>query len=254
MSVKDKRALKIYEETAVKIDGHLQVGLPWRRNPPDLVNNRTMAEAWMRHLKRKLKADPELRTSYKEVMEGYIIQGTCTESVTLPSWWCSMVSSPSPCNSPKKRKLRIVFDCAACFGGKSLNDELMQGPDLMNSLVGVLHRFQQKSIAILGDVEAMFHQVKVAPSDCNALRFLWWSDDIDEKPEDYQMLVHLFGATSSPSVCCWALRQTAIQYGETYDAKVLATVDRNFCVDDCLVSVDTNEEAKKLVKDLTSLQ
>ena len=253
MSVEDKRALKIYEETAVKIDGHLQVGLPWRRNPPDLVNNRTMAEARTRHLKRKLKADPELHTSYKEVMEGYISKGHAQKASPCSPDDVAWYLPHHPVIHPKKRKLRIVFDCAARFGGKSLNDELMQGPDLMNSLVGVLHRFRQKSIAISGDVEAMFHQVKVTPSDCNALRFLWWSDDIDEKPEDYQMLVHLFGATSSPSVCCWALRQTAIQYGETYDAKVLATVDCNFYVDDCLVSVDTNEEAKKLVKDLTSL-
>ena len=34
-----------------------------------------MVEARMRHLKRKLEADRELHTSYKEVMEGYISKG-----------------------------------------------------------------------------------------------------------------------------------------------------------------------------------
>ena len=55
-----------------------------------------------------------------------------------------------------------------------MNDKLLQGPDLTNSLVGVLARFRQETVTVLGDIEAMFHQVKVAPEDCNALRFLWW--------------------------------------------------------------------------------
>ena len=43
---------------------------------------------------------------------------------------------------PKKPgKVRVVFDCSSKFQGLSLNDCLMQGPDLTNSLVGVLTRF-----------------------------------------------------------------------------------------------------------------
>ena len=138
-------------------------------------------------------------------MEGYISKGHAQKASPCPPYDVAWYLPYHHVIHPKKQKLWIVFDCAARFGGKSLNDELMQGPDLMNSLVGVLHRFRQKSIAMSGDVEAMFHEVKVTPSDCNALRFLWWRNDINENPEDYQMLVHLFGATSSPSVCCWAL-------------------------------------------------
>ena len=31
---------------------------------------------------------------------------------------------------PQKKKLRVVFDCAACFHGTSINNELLHGPDL----------------------------------------------------------------------------------------------------------------------------
>ena len=34
MFVEDQQALKLMEETAVKIDGHYQVALPWRKKPP----------------------------------------------------------------------------------------------------------------------------------------------------------------------------------------------------------------------------
>lgn len=44
---------------------------------------------------------------------------------------------------PKKPgKIRIVFDCSAEFHGESLNRHLLQGPDLINSLTGVLCRFR----------------------------------------------------------------------------------------------------------------
>ena len=44
-------------------------------------------------------------------------------------------------NPKKPEKLRVVFDCAAKYKGRSLNEELLQGPDLNNTLVGVLLRF-----------------------------------------------------------------------------------------------------------------
>ena len=36
----------------------------------------------------------------------------------------------------RKKKIRVVFDCSSKFRGKSLNSELLQGPDLTNQLVG----------------------------------------------------------------------------------------------------------------------
>lgn len=50
------------------------------------------------------------------------------------------------------------------------------GRDLLNSLVGVLLRFRNYKIALVADVEAMFHQVKVPKSDMDSLRFMWAED------------------------------------------------------------------------------
>ena len=77
-----------------------------------------------------------------------------------------------PVYQPLKGKIRIVFDCAAKQAGESLNDSLMSGPDLMNSLVSVLTTFRKEPVALVADIESMFHQVLVNPPDCDALRFL----------------------------------------------------------------------------------
>ena len=42
----------------------------------------------------------------------------------------------------------MVFNLLAEFQGVLLNKELVPGPDLMNSLVGVIIRFRQDNIAM----------------------------------------------------------------------------------------------------------
>ncbi|KAK3091640.1 hypothetical protein FSP39_021443 [Pinctada imbricata] len=157
-------------------------------------------------------------------------------------------------NENKPGKVRVVFDCATTYQGISLNNELLQGPDLMNSLVGVLIRFRQENIALTADIETMFHQVRVQEKDCDALRFLWWPDsDLDKQPATFCMTVHFFGATSSPSCAAFAMKRTIQDNADSFRPEVVRTVERNFYVDDCLKSVSSEEEAIQLASDLQSL-
>ena len=81
-----------------------------------------------------------------------------------------MVPSPSFCGaSAETDKVRVVFDCSATHRGASLNAQVLQGPDLTNKVVGVLLRFQ--SVALMADVEPMYHQLKVHPDDVGTFRF-----------------------------------------------------------------------------------
>ena len=73
------------------------------------------------------------------------------------------------------------------------------------------------------------------------------------KLEEYQMVVHLFGAVSSPSVANFALRKTALDNKQEYDNVVVNTVLRNFYVDNCLKSLPTDEDALLHSKELTTL-
>ena len=160
-----------------------------------------------------------------------------------------------PVFHPKKpEKTHVVFDCSAKYRDTSLNGQLSQGPNLTNSLVGVLTRFRKGPVALMVDIESMFLQVRVPLEDANVLRFLWWPNgDLQSEPEQYQMLIHLFGATSSPSCASFALRQTAEDNKNYFDPVTVETVQRNFYVDDCLKSVETEEEANELQEELRLL-
>ena len=63
---------------------------------------------------------------------------------------------------------------------------------LLNNLVNVITKFRTGKYAIIGDIDKMFHQVKICESDIDALRFVS-KEKPENKPLDYAMLVHPFG-------------------------------------------------------------
>ena len=81
----------------------------------------------------------------------------------------------------------------------------LTGPELTNSLVGVLCRCRKGPIAIMCDVERMFHQFHVRRKDQDYLRFLWWVEGNLKSPSVFRMKVHLFGAASSPGCANFGL-------------------------------------------------
>ena len=145
----------------------------------------------------------------------------------------------------------MVFDYSAEFKEVSLNKNFISGPSLTNQIVGVLTRFREEPVVIMGDNESMFHQVMVQREDRSFLRFLWWEDhDINGLGKDFEMCVHALGGTSSPSCCNYALTRTAYDNRSRYQADVMDTLNRNFYVDDLLKSVKDVKTAIRLLHDV----
>ncbi|XP_035986916.1 uncharacterized protein LOC118560197 [Fundulus heteroclitus] len=149
---------------------------------------------------------------------------------------------------PKKpEKIRVVFDCSAKHEGTSLNDHLLTGPDMINDLAGILCRFREHKIAIMCDVEKMFHRFHVSPEDRDFLRFLWWKDgNTNTEPKEYRMRVHIFGAVSSPGCANYGMKYLASEHEKEYPL-ASSFINKNFYVDDGLISIDSVNKAKQLV-------
>lgn len=76
----------------------------------------------------------------------------------------------------------------------------------------VLLRFRKERVAILADIQQMFHFFLVLESHRNFLRFLWYQDNDLSKPVvEYRMKVHVFGNALSPAVAIYGLRRNIVQ-------------------------------------------
>ena len=259
LSYEDKQAVAIWEETIRHhVDKHYEVAIPFRSCPPSLPHNQVMAEQRLESLRRRLIRDTNLHMSYTGFMEELIDKGYAEKVVEdeidkagAAVWYLPHHSVVQP---KKPDKVRIVFDCKAKYHGTSLNDQVLRGPDLANTLLGVLLRFRQERVALMADVEAMFHQVRVSPDDRDVLRFLWWpGGDLQQDPQTFRMAVHLFGGTWSPSCCNFILQRTAQDNQRVYDDETVETVLKDFYVDDCLKSVANEDQAIRLVRQLCDL-
>ena len=255
MSIDDKRALKTMQETVCIQGGKFCVGIPWKINPEKaLQSNRAMAESRLRMLKRKFESNPKLKEEYTKTVEAYISdkQAMLVEDEDEQHQWFLPHHGVYKRSNPEK--CRVVFDCAAQYKGVSLNDVILQGPNFLNNLSGVLIRFRKEPVAVIGDIKLMFHQCFVMEQDRRFLRFLWWpAGDTTQKPRVHAMKVHLFGGKSSPSVVNYCMRKIADDHAEEFSEPAIDTLRRSFYMDDMIKSVSSVEEAKNLIPEMHAL-
>ena len=251
-SVEDRMFLKMMsEEIHQKEDGHYEMPLPLKGDVR-LPNNRAAAVQRLKGLRSKLVRNDAFRRDYTTFMEATIANGHAekvpTDEQQLSDGRVWYLPHHGIYHPKKPDKIRVVFDCSAEFGGEVLNSHLLQGPDMTNSLSGILCRFRMKPIALTCDIRGMFNQVGVNGSDRNFLRFLWWENgDVYQEPEEYRMTTHLFGARSSPACAMFALRTTADTYEDESGKEAADFVRRNFYIDDGLTSVDDEDTAVRLI-------
>ena len=236
MSMDDKEFLRVMEKNVRHVQGKYELPLPIKNESKLKVSNGLQqAQARIRGIRRRFKNDKKFQEDYSSFMKTLIDKGYARKCEKNSSglWYIPHHGV----YHPSKNKLRVVFDCSARSNGVSLNDVLLQGPDLTNSLVGVLMRFRLEVIAIMGDIEAMFYQVKVPEHQRRYLRFLWWpNSNFNAEPQEYEMCVHLFGANSSPSCANFALRQAASDNEDILGTETANVLRKNFYVDDLLKS------------------
>ena len=203
----------------------------------------------------KLENNPGLKDAYSESIEALLQKGHAEKVTSEDKEPKSALYLPRHAVlNPRKRKVIVVFDCAATHKGTSLNDQVLPGPDLTNTLLGILLRFREHRVAISADIEGMFLKVKVPEEDRDRLRFLWWPGaTLRFSQKRIRMTSHLFGGTWSPSVSAYALRKTARDNSRDFDPGLVDVVLRDFYVDDCLKSVRQEAEAINIATELPKL-
>ncbi|KAJ8364902.1 hypothetical protein SKAU_G00137330 [Synaphobranchus kaupii] len=251
MSFEDETFLSIMDQEVHQDELNNWVApLPFRSPRPLLPNNREQALSRLSSLRRTLNKNPEMKEQFSSFMEKLFENEHAEQAPPVHEgderWYLPIFGVYHP---QKPGQIRVVFDSSAQHHSVSLNSVLLTGPDLNNTLLGVLVRFRKELIAVTADIGQMFYGFLVKHDHRDYLRFLWHKDnDLSKEVEEYRMRVHVFGNSPSPAVAIYGLRRAAQQGEPKYGADTRQFVERHFYVDDGLISLPTESAAIDLMK------
>ena len=148
----------------------------------------------------------------------------------------------------KSTPCRIVLNSSANFRGHILNECYAKGLDMLNNFLGVLLRFRERAIAMVGDIGKMFHAIDIPIVDQMTHRFLW--RDLEERePDTYAMTSVNMGDRPSGTIAMIALCKTA-EMSKGKAAQACETIISNSYMDDIMDSVDSLRKAVKLTGEI----
>lgn len=255
-SKEDQQALELLEQRTVKaeVDGVTRYATPLLRRKASLT-------LWAP----KHTLLPQLRSTERHIAKDTALANTyCQEIQKLEQLGYAKPLPPDTVDSSTESwylphhvvhhnsKARIVYNCSYQHNGQSLNSQLLPSPTLGPTLLGVLLRFREHSVAISGDIKAMFHQVHLLPEDKPLLRFLWRGMKMEEEPTVYEWQVLPFGTTCSPCCATYALQRHVKDNSSGYE-DILHLMETAFYVDNCLTSVTNADEAKTIINRMRKL-
>ncbi|XP_068209143.1 uncharacterized protein [Palaemon carinicauda] len=219
MSAEDRKWIEIIEKGVRTVGRSYDVLLPLRGNHGPLPETRDIALPRMHSLRKKIVKDGNYAKQNSAFMtemqqKGYAEQVTTASPGNV--WYIPHFGVQHP---DKPDKVRVVFDSASKVEGTLLNDLLLQGPDMMNSLLGVLVKFVGGLFAYIGDINTIFYQVRVPEHQWDYLMFFWWENSLDEEPKEWRMAVHLFRPCSSPSIANFVLKRQQATLGMNFQRK-----------------------------------
>ena len=152
----------------------------------------------------------------------------------------------------KTTPVRIVFNTSANYMGHILNEYWAKGPDLWNSLIGILIRFRENEVAFIGDVRKMYHTVYVKEIEQHTHRFLWRNMNVARNPDTYVIQRVSYGDKPSGGIATVALRKTA-EFGQNEFPEATKIIKENSYMDDIIDSVNDKENAVNITKQIEDI-
>ncbi|CAB0011081.1 unnamed protein product, partial [Nesidiocoris tenuis] len=232
-------------------DGRYIVSLPLKADPALLGDSAHIARRRFFNLEAKLTKQPLLRDMYTRFMDEYLRLGHMKEAdhSLKPSYFIPHHSVIR--ESSSTIKLRVVFDASAkTTTGISLNDIMMVGPCIQDSLFSILIRFRTYNYIFTADIEKMYRQVIVKPSQAS-LQKIFWRGSPTEKLKVYELQTVTYGTASAPYLATRCLKQLFDDEGRAYPHAEASLKD--FYVDDLISGFNSVEEGLQIQSELIAL-
>ena len=257
MSKEERKELTLIEQSCKLKGNQWQISYPWKKDASLLPNNYEQVLKKLESTERRLLKNPKHAESYDMQIKEMETMGFARkltqeelESYNGPVHYISHHAVVRP--EKKSTPVRIVFNSSATYKGHTLNDYWYKGPDLLNSLFGVILRFRENPVAVCADISKMYHRVTIPIYDQQVHRFLWRSLEEEREPDTYIKTVLTFGDRPSPTMAMVALRKTA-ELNAADEPKAAESIIKNTYMDDICDSVDTVNEADTLTKSIDNV-
>ena len=175
--------LAVYREFKEQLvrneEGWYETGLPWRGNQPPLPSNKQESLRRLTNLNKKLERHG-LTAEYDHFIREQKQQGIIEDCPLEPTGTEFYIPhKPVIREKATITKLRVVYDASprAHASAPSLNECLYPGPPLQNKLWDVLVRQRFRPVAIFGDIQKAFLQIRIKENERDALRFHWRTNE-----------------------------------------------------------------------------
>ena len=246
LSETEKKEARIIAESCVKVENQWLVPYPWKKDPNLLPDNKQLAVKRLESMEQAEAYDKQM----KEMNGMNFSRKLTTDDLKEYKGPVNYIPHHAVLRPEKKSTpVRIVFNSSSVFQGHQLNDYWMKGPDLLNNLFGVSLRFREREVALIGDISKMYHRILILEQDQHVHRFFLRNLETHREPDVYVKTVLTFGGKPAPAMAQIALRKTAEECKEI-KPKVGKVLTENVYMDDICESVETVEEAKKLLEDI----
>ena len=136
-------SLCLITSSARLVNDHYCIGLPLKDESLIMPNNHCITEHRVINFKGKLRKNADFHEDYKTFVKEILESGYAVQVPREQLSWEQLSREHHGVYHPEKKKIPVVLDCTASYKGVSLNEQLLQGPNLTNTLVGVLTRFRQ---------------------------------------------------------------------------------------------------------------
>ena len=129
MSREERKFIEIMDSSVQLYKGHYKIKLSFKEKDVTMPNNLCIAKQRVHGLRRRLQKDASYHDEYTKFLTDVINKGYAEQVPQHQLEPCKGKVWYIPHHGvyhPKKKTLRVVFDCGAEFKGVSLNSQLLQ--------------------------------------------------------------------------------------------------------------------------------
>ncbi|XP_056647358.1 uncharacterized protein LOC130452026, partial [Diorhabda sublineata] len=221
---------------------------------PIFGQTRDIALKRLKSVEKRVLNNSYLNTEYSKFMEDYsklghmslVNESLGSEVKFILPHHCVLKSSSLT------TKVWVVFD-GSCKSTNniSLNDVLMVSPIIQPDIFNTLLRFRKHQIAFTADIEKMYRQIKLHPSD-RQFQHILWREDKSKSVQEYELNTVTYGLGPSSLLATRCLKQLAIENSKDFP-EASHVIENNFYMDDLISGTDSVEDAIHLIKHLINI-